>query len=128
MSAEQVRVRRRHAESYLAAADLVVDLSDDADIDTVANVVGSLAVLAGIAATDSICGRALGIRSASESHFDAIELLSQVAGVRLAPTLKRLLQGKTDTQYSPLLLSPSKSRDMLDWARRLVVEAARTTA
>lgn len=128
MSAVQVRTRRRHAESYLSAADLVVELGDHADIDAIANVVGSLAVLAGIAAADAICGRALGERSASESHTDAVDLLGRVKGDRLAPTLRRLLQSKSDTQYSPLLLSAARARDMLEWSRKLVKEAARTSA
>jgi hypothetical protein len=127
MSAEGVRVRRRHAESYLSAADLVTELGDDADIDAIANVIGSLAVLAGIAAADAICGRALGERSASESHADAVDLLARVSGDRLAPTLRRLLQSKTDTQYSPRLLSSARARDMLEWARKLVNEATRTS-
>lgn len=125
MTAHHVRVRRRHAESYLSAADLVVELGDDADVDAIANVVGSLAVLAGIAAADAICGRALGERSASESHADAVTLLAKVSGDRLAPTLRRLLQSKSDSQYSPLLLSAARARDMLEWSRKLVNEASR---
>ena len=128
MNAAAITMRRRHSQSYLSAADLVVELGDDADVDAIANVVGSLAVLAGIAAADALCGRALGRRSVSESHADAAELLSSVRGDRLAPTLRRLLQAKTDTQYSPLLISARKSRDMLEWARKLVTEAHRAGA
>ena len=128
MNAVAVAARRSHAQSYLSAADLVVELGDDADIDAIANVVGSLAVLAGIAAADAICGRALGVKSSSESHADAVDLLAKVNGDKLAPTLRRLLSSKSDTQYSPRLLSPARARDMLEWARKLVAEAGRTAA
>ena len=121
MSTTDVQVRRRHAESYLAAAELVHELGDDADVEAIANVVGSLAVLAGIAAADTICGAALGVRSSSKTHGDAVELLRRVdKGAALAPTLNRLLGAKTRTQYSPSLLSTGQADDMLGWARRLV--------
>ncbi len=46
MTPGDARSRLRQAESYLAAADLLVSLGDDAEVDTVAN----------------ICGHALGAR------------------------------------------------------------------
>lgn len=121
MTGSDVATRRRHAESYLAAAELVEDLGDDADVDAVANVVGSLCVLAGIAAVDAICGHALGERSSATSHEAAAVLLRRVqGGAELTPAFNRLLSAKTRTQYSPALLSTAQAKQMLIWARRLV--------
>jgi len=121
MTGADVAARRRHAESYLASAELVEDLGDDADVDAVANVVGSLCVLAGIAAVDAICGHALGERSSAPSHDAATVLLRKVqGGAELAPVFNRLLSSKTRTQYSPALLTTSQAQEMLTWARRLV--------
>lgn len=125
MSAHDVRVRTRHAGAYVRAAIVVLELGDDADEDAIANVVGSLAVLAGIAAADAITGRALGRRSASESHADAVDLLGSLEGDGLAPTLRRLLQAKADAQYSPRLISMRLANDMLGWAQKLLREAER---
>lgn len=75
MTGAEVRTRAQHAHAFLTAADLVADLGHDAGIDDLSNTVGSLAVLAGIAAGDAICGAALGERSASQSHGDAVTML-----------------------------------------------------
>lgn len=125
MSAAEARVRLRHAESFLAAAQLVVELGSDADIDADANVIGSLASLAGIAAVDAICGTALGVRSTSPSHSEAVALLERVAGAReLVATFKRLEQLKSASQYTPHILAEGRSKDMLSWAAKLVEAAA----
>jgi hypothetical protein len=56
MDRTAVLTRRQHAHSFIDAADLVLQLGHDAGISYIANTVGSLAVLAGIAAADAICG------------------------------------------------------------------------
>jgi hypothetical protein len=63
MTRTEVRTRAQHAHAFLTAADLVVDLGHDAGIDDLGNTIGSLAVLAGIAAGDAICGAVLGERA-----------------------------------------------------------------
>lgn len=122
MSKSDVETRAEHARSFLAAADLVLDLGQDAGVVSVNNLIGSLAVLAGIAAADAICGSALGERAAGENHQEAVALLRRVSAVgdNSAAQPKRLLDVKTTTQYSPVLLGDGKATQLLSIARRLV--------
>lgn len=59
------------------------------------------AVLAGIAASDALCGQALGERAADQDHRTATTLLERVQpnGAQLASKLGRLLSDKTILQY-----------------------------
>lgn len=110
MSKSDVRARAGHAVAFLTAADLVVQFGEDAGIDEASNLIGSLAVLAGIAASDAICGTLLGERAAGENHGEAIALLRRCGPRATSATaqLKRLLDAKTTTQYSPLLLGKQR--------------------
>jgi hypothetical protein len=122
MSASDVSTRATHARAFLAAAELIDSLGEDAGIESRTNMLGALAVLAGIAASDAICGRALGERAAGENHADAVVVLKRATppGDSAPAQLKRLLDAKTTTQYSPMLLGESKSSELLSTARRLV--------
>lgn len=61
MTPADAAVRRRHSRAFLDVADLVLDdRSDTAN----ASVAGSLAVMAAIAASDALCGHALGAEAA----------------------------------------------------------------
>lgn len=121
MTKAEVRARQQHAHSFLAAAKLVKDFGPDEDLVDVANTIGSLAVLAGIAAADAIAGAALGVRSASQNHGDAVTLLKSVNGAaKLAPHLARLVDSKTEVQYAPALLTTARAESLLTAAQRLV--------
>ncbi|BDZ54871.1 hypothetical protein DSM26151_29350 [Agromyces marinus] len=73
------------------------------------------------AAGDSICGAVLGERAAGQDHGDAVAMLRRTEpGKRLAQHLARLIDSKTETQYSPLLLTEARAADLLKAARRLV--------
>lgn len=122
MSKAEVAARSAHAHSFLSAADLIEMLGEDAGIDARANLIGSLAVLAGIAAADAICGNALGERAAGENHAEAVAVLKSATppGDAAQAQLKRLLDAKTTTQYSPQLIGETKAADLLTAARRLV--------
>lgn len=115
-------MRAEHARAFLNAADLIVGLGSDAGIEHTSNLIGSLAVLAGIAAADAICGHALGERAAGENHSDAVALLRRgsAVGDRSAAQLKRLLDVKTTTQYSRILIGDGKAAQLLEIARSLV--------
>ena len=90
MTRADVQVRAQHAHSFIEAADLVDQLGEEAGIPQRGNTIGSLAVLAGIAASDAICGAILGIRAAGEGHSEAVDLLrSTEPGKRLAAHLRR---------------------------------------
>ena len=122
MTAADVATRASHAGAFMAAAELVDALADDAGIESKANLLGSLAVLAGIAASDAICGASLGERAAGENHTDAVVLLKRASPPEDSSSaqLKRLLDAKTTTQYSPILIGDAKAADLLTAAHRLL--------
>jgi len=121
MSKSEVLARAEHARAYLLVADLV---RDDASITARSNILGAVAVLAGIAASDAICGRALGSRSVGAAHAEAVDLLRRATppGSKAASALGRLLASKTDTQYSAQLVSSAKARELFKAAEQLVGE------
>jgi hypothetical protein len=114
--------RLAQAESFLLAAELIVD--DDSD-DATPSVAASLAVLAGIAASDAACCARLGLRARGQSHAEAVELLSTVApgGADMAKDLQRLLNRKDDSQYGLTFVSAAEATRMVSWAKRLLERA-----
>ena len=119
MSAAAVQQRAQQARAFMAIADLALsDLSTAGQT----NVAGSNAVLAGIAAADAICGRPLGQRSASGNRSDGVTLLQQATppGSQAVTNLRKLLVSKTDTQYSPDLISAATARRLVVAAQRLL--------
>ncbi len=92
------------------------------------HVAAALAVLAGIAATDAICGLELGTWSRGPDHAQAVDLLREVAALHdptLPSKLKRLLEDKNAAHYSPSLVTREKARAMIRQARALLEEAER---
>ncbi len=121
MSNAEVLARAEHARAYLLVADLV---RVDASITGRNNILGAIAVLAGIAASDAICGKALGARSVGVAHAEAVDLLRRATPPqsKAASALGRLLASKTDTQYSAHLVSSAKARELFKAAEQLVGE------
>lgn len=115
----QAQQRLQHAARYVEVADLVLD---DGEFDGVA---ASLAVLAGIAASDAACCARLGERHRGRDHAGALALLRTVepGGHQLSNDLKRLLDRKDDAHYGLLSVSSNDERDMVEWARRMVEHA-----
>lgn len=124
MSRAEAGTRAEQARAYLMVAEMV---RTDETISVANNLVGSLAVLAGIAAADAITGTTLKRRTAGENHADAIRLLERATPPEstIAASLRRLLASKTDTQYSPELVSTTKAGELLASARKLVREMER---
>jgi len=60
ISKADIRARADHARAYLLVAELI---ESDETITARTNILGAIAVLAGIAASDAICGNALGRRA-----------------------------------------------------------------
>ena len=122
MTKTDVANRAKHARGYMAAADLAGQFPDEVGDASVANVVASLYVLAGIAAADAICGLALGKKAAGESHLEAASLLSTatINGGEYAKDLRRLLSVKSNAQYSADMISAEASSNTRKWATRLV--------
>lgn len=118
MSAADVSVRAQSARKFLEVAELVADDGDR----TVAHVSASLAVLAGIAASDAICGAVLGQRPQGQDHKQAAVVLATVRprGKDSAAALRRLLDDKSNAQYGTSYLTPARIDGMLRAARKLV--------
>lgn len=91
------RGRLRDARAQLDLAEIASANSTPEDRKAAA----SCAVLAGIAAADAACCKAVGERSRSQNHRDAVALVRQVApgGADAARQLERLLGLKDQAQY-----------------------------
>lgn len=116
----ECRTRRDQARRFLEVAELV--LTEDR---REAHVAAALAVLAGIAAADAICGLSLGKWSRGPDHRQAAELLDEVA-VRdssLPTKFRRLLADKDAAHYSPSLITIDKATTMVRRAAALLAEA-----
>jgi hypothetical protein len=110
--------RLTHARKFLEVAELVAP--DFAEGN--ANVAASLAVLAGIAASDSLCCFRLGRRSRSQDHHDAESLLQQIVpeGHEAAQRLRRLLDLKDSAHYGVIHLSRGQLKTAMRQAATLV--------
>lgn len=114
--------RLTQAESFVEVAELV--LADDTST-TNPGVAASLAVLAGIAASDAACCAKLRKRARGQSHDEAVALLATVAphGNEMAKDLGRLLRRKNDSHYGAAFVSRSDAKDLVGFAKRLVARA-----
>lgn len=123
----QARSRLQQAEAFAMAAELV--LSDDTDTAS-PGVAASLAVLAGIAASDAACCAKLRKRPRGQDHAEATKLLRTVVphGADMAKDLGRLLAAKDESHYGVTLVDRSKARRLLGYARRLTELAGRVLA
>jgi hypothetical protein len=100
-SENDARSRIGNARRFLEVAELVAGEGDDIEYSSPS---AALAVLAGIAASDAACCRALGRRSRGQNHRQAIDLLEQVepGGKNAANSLRRLLRLKDEAHYGLL--------------------------
>jgi hypothetical protein len=85
-------------------------------------VAASVAILAGIAATDGACCQELGKRSRSENHHDAEVLLEQITpgGKRAASQLRQLIDIKDTAHYGFISISAPQLKRALRQAQHLV--------
>lgn len=113
------RVRLAHAQKFLEVADLA---ASETGVAESASVAAALAVLAGIAASDASCCRALGRRSRSQNHLDAAKLLEDIepGGPAAATTLRRLLGLKDAAEYGLANVGGTDLRSALRRAAELV--------
>ncbi|MEX2534571.1 MAG: hypothetical protein WD273_03140 [Trueperaceae bacterium] len=115
------RTRFLAAEKFLEVAKLIKGEQGDA----FRSVVASLAVLAGIAASDAACCKALGRRSRAESHHDAERLLERITpgGEEAAVALRRLIDLKDKAHYGFIHASHDDLKTAMRQAERLVMFA-----
>lgn len=100
---DEARTRLNQARAFLDVAKIV--LSDD---QHEAHVAAALAVLAGIAASDAICGLRLGQWSRGSDHAMAVELLATVAVKD--PTVIQAQEPAEQQGRGPLLATPDHGR------------------
>jgi hypothetical protein len=115
---DEARARLRDAEAQLVLAELA-DASSPAEERKAA---ASCAVIAGIAASDAACCQALGQRSRSQDHRDAVAVVRQVSpgGPDAAKQLSRLMNLKDQAQYGFETMSGQKLTSSVRQARALV--------
>lgn len=120
---QQAHTRLEQATAFLSVAEMVGAEHDELATPGVA---ASLAVLAGIAASDAACCAVLGRRSRGQDHKQAIALLGQVPpdGREMARDLKRLLAIKDDVHYGALYVTSQQAATSLKHARRLLENAS----
>jgi len=125
-SPDEARTRLRTARAYLDVAGSVLGERDRGEY---LNVATGMAVLAGIAASDAICGIRLGCLHRGEDHHGAEELLRKATpdGPKLATVLGRLLSLKDAAHYGVPVISSRKATDARKWAARLVERAGEET-
>jgi hypothetical protein len=121
----EARVRLADAQAQLQLASLAGAGSSAAEIKAAV----SSAVLAGIAASDAACCKALGRTNRSQNHRDAVELLGQVSpgGTEAAKQLERLLNLKDESQYGFTALTGQKLQQAVRRAEALVTHAEGVT-
>lgn len=118
-SETQARTRLDHARKFLDVADLVAGQNSDTAYNSTA---AALAVLAGIAATDAACCKALGRRSRGQDHRQALDLVEQIVpgGKQAASSMRRLLNLKDEAHYGLLDVGGQDLQRALRHARALV--------
>ena len=117
-SGSDAAVRLRHARKFLEVAQLIAEEGDDLEYSSPA---AALAVLAGIAASDAACCKALGQRSRAQDHREATSLLERVTGGKApASTLGRLLNVKDEAQYGLFDVSGKDLKAALRQATQLI--------
>jgi len=118
----EARQRVARAREFLEVADLAMSEQDPADQSYVySSAAASLAVLAGIAASDAACCKALGTRSKAEGHHEATRLLEQITpeGRNAAKDLAVLLGLKDRAQYGAMALSGKDLKTVVRRAEKL---------
>lgn len=117
-------VRLAQAKKFLEVAELVQ--AAEADIPSSAGVAASLAVLAGIAASDAACFFVLHRRARGQSHAEATRLLGQIdpGGKRAVQSLSRLLDLKDTAHYGIITVTAEKLRVAIRDASHLIELAA----
>jgi hypothetical protein len=112
-------IRVGHARKFLEVAELLAGEGQDIEY---ASPAAALAVLAGIAASDAACCKALGRRSRGQDHREAAVLVEQVmpGGKQAANSLRRLLNLKDEAHYGLFDVGGQDLKSALRQAKNLV--------
>ena len=114
----EARAKLRRAEQFMEVATLI---KDEPDPDW-ASAAAALAVLAGIAASDAACCKALGRRSRGQDHHDAEALLELIepGGKSAASAMRRLINLKDEAHYGFYNMAAQDLKTALTQAQRLI--------
>jgi hypothetical protein len=121
-SEADARRRLQHSKQFLEVAELAAeDQRDDGSLEY-GNAAATLAVLAGIAAADAACCKALGRRSRADDHDQATSLVEQITpdGASAAKSLRSLVALKNDAQYGFYTVGSGELTKAVRAARKLV--------
>jgi hypothetical protein len=115
----------RNARKFIEVAELVAGEGDDIEYSSQA---AALAVLAGIAASDAACCKALGRRSRGPDHRGASNLVERVSpgGKQAAKSLNRLLSLKDQAHYGLFDVGGGDLKSALRQANGLIEFAEET--
>ena len=119
-------VQRGEARKSLAKAKEFLQAARDGRVASRWTAAGLAAIHAGIAAGDAALIAAAGVRSASQDHSAILDILgNEVDAFRGAHRrqLTGLLKMKNTVAYEGRLLTDVESRQLLDFAERLVAWA-----
>lgn len=107
------------AREFLQAADLDLDLS-------LFSAATSHAVIVGINAKAAICLTLTGRTKKGDNHGEAVAELKAAGpeGADVASTMSRLLKLKTKAQYLAPAIARTDATKAVDWATRMVEQAA----
>lgn len=120
----EAKKRAAIAMAYLEAAECILKERSGLKEANLSVAAGN-AVLAGIAASDAICGQRLRKVHRGDDHRGAIDLLRNAVpdGRQLSTKLGRLLDLKDEAHYGILFVSGRKASDAIRTARMLVERA-----
>jgi hypothetical protein len=121
MDAAAVRIRLRDAQTRLESAEL--QLSGDSPHEW--KHAAEIAVSAGIAASDAICGHVLGYKLTGDSHSDATAALRSASDASTSKRLDTLLAAKSAQSYGDRLPTRADAQRLVVQAQRLVEAAER---
>ena len=124
MDSAAVQIRFRDAATRLVSAELHIQGASPHEWKHAAEV----AVSAGIAASDAMCGHVLGYKVTAESHRDAVDTLRTATDAGVAKHLNALLEVKSAQSYGDRLPSKVEASRSVLHARRLVDAATATLA
>lgn len=116
--------RVRHARKFFEVAELIAGEGQEIEYSSQA---AALAVLAGVAASDAACCKALGRRSRGQDHRSAANLLEEVepGGKQATKSLNRLLHLKDTAHYGLSDVGGPALKSALRQANNLIVFAER---
>jgi hypothetical protein len=115
VSAADVRIYLGKAEEFLVAARESLEAGH-------ALAATSLAVHAGISASDAICGARTGERAAASDHGQVVALLGRAGreGTDAVRTLTRLMPLKNRAEYEPEDVPKTTAKRAVEQAERIV--------